>query len=177
MVKDGPDEEGNMFERPGKLSDYFPKPYENDKQAAVANNGAIPPDLSYIALARHGGEDYVYHLLNSYCEEPPAGILLGEGQHFNPYMTGGAIAMAAPLYNEIIEYDDGTPATLSQLAKDVCTFLAWSASPEQDQRKRTGIKGMLLFGILLPLCWYKNRQTWAVLKQQKMVFSPKNYKK
>ena len=44
-------------------------------------------------------------------------------QNFNPYFPGGAIGMGAPLYNEIIEYDDGTPATQSQLAKDVCTFL------------------------------------------------------
>merc|ERR1712222_99271 len=106
----------------GKLSDYFPKPFANDAAAAAANNGAIPPDLSYIVLARHGNEDYIYHLLNGYCD-PPAGIELRDGQHFNPYYPGGAIGMGAPLYNEIIEYDDGTPATLSQLAKDVCTFL------------------------------------------------------
>jgi len=177
QVLDGPNAEGEMYERPGKVPDPFPKPYPNTVAAAAANNGAAPPDLSYIALARHGGEDYIYHLLTSYCEAP-AGIKLMDGQNFNPYMNGGAIAMAAPLYSEIIEYDDGTPATLSQLTKDVCTFLAWSASPEQDQRKRTGIKGMLLIGgFLLPLCWYKNRQTWAVLKQQKFVFTPKNYKK
>merc|ERR1712051_603127 len=111
-----------MFMRPGKLSDYFPKPFANDA-AAAANNGAIPPDLSYIVLARHGGEDYIYHLLNR-------------------YFPGGAIGMGAPLYNEIIEYDDGTPATQSQLAKDVCTFLVWAASPEHDMRKRMAIKAM-----------------------------------
>jgi len=126
---DGPDESGEMFMRPGKLSDYFPKPFPNDAAAAAANNGAIPPDLSYIVLARHGGEDYIYHLLNGYCD-PPAGIELREGQNFNPYFPGGAIGMGAPIYNEIIEYDDGTPATQSQLAKDVCTFLTWTASPE-----------------------------------------------
>ena len=96
-------------------------------------------DLSYIVLARHGGENYIYHLLTSYCEAP-AGIELREGQNFNPYYPGGAIGMAAPLYNEIIEYDDGTPATQSQLAKDVCTFLVWAASPEHDQRKKLGLK-------------------------------------
>jgi ubiquinol-cytochrome c reductase cytochrome c1 subunit len=104
------------------------KPFANDAAAAAANNGAIPPDLSYIVLARHGGEDYIYHLLNGYCD-PPAGIELREGQNFNPYFPGGAIGMGAPLYSEIIEYDDGTPATQSQLAKDVCTFLTWTASP------------------------------------------------
>ena len=53
-----------------------------------------------MALARHGGEDYIFHLLTSYCEAP-AGIKLMDGQNFNPYMNGGAIAMAAPLYNEV----------------------------------------------------------------------------
>merc|ERR1719431_2564889 len=139
---DGPAEDGEMFMRPGKLSDYWPRPFANDA-AAYANNGAIPPDLSFIALGRHGGEDYIYHLLNGYCD-PPAGIALQEGQHFNPYFPGGAIGMAAPLYNEIIEYDDGTPATQSQLAKDVCTFLVWAASPEHDMRKKMSIKVMLI---------------------------------
>ena len=84
-------------------------------------------------------EDYIYHLLNGYCD-PPAGIDLREGQHFNPYFPGGAIGMAPPIYNEIIEYDDGTPATQSQVAKDVCTFLTWAASPEHDMRKKMAIK-------------------------------------
>ncbi len=114
LVEDGPNEDGMMYQRPGKLADYFPKPFANDAAAAAANNGAIPPDLSYMVLARHGGEDYLYHLLNGYCD-PPAGVELGEGQHFNPYFPGGAIGMAPPIYNEIIEYDDGTPATQSQV--------------------------------------------------------------
>merc|ERR1712129_486263 len=151
-VMDGPNDQGEMFEREGKHTDYFPKPYPNDKAAAYANNGAVPPDLSYIALARHGGEDYIFHLLTSYCEAP-AGVEVPEGQHFNPYMLGGKIAMAAPLYNEVIEYEDGTPATLSQLAKDVCTFLVWSASPEHDERKQIGIKAQIvcatMFGLVL----------------------------
>ena len=106
---DGPNENGEMFERPGKLADYFPRPYANDAAAAAANNGAIPPDLSYITLARHGGEDYVFHLLTSYCD-PPAGIELREGQNFNPYFLGGAIGMAPPLYNEVsnLFYNLGT---------------------------------------------------------------------
>merc|ERR1712112_784175 len=145
QVQDGPDESGEMFMRPGKLSDYFPKPFANDAAAAYANNGAIPPDLSYIALARHGGEDYIYHLLTGYCE-PPAGLVLDEGQYFNPYMAGGgAIAMAPPLYSEAVEYGDGTPETLSQLAKDVSTFLVWAASPEHDMRKKMFIKMLVLF--------------------------------
>ncbi len=115
MAEDGPDEMGQMFQRPGKLTDFFQSPFPNDAAAAAANNGAIPPDLSLIALARHGEEDYIFHLLMGYCE-PPAGIDLDFGQYFNPYFPGGAIGMAQPLYNEMIEYDDGTPPTLSQVS-------------------------------------------------------------
>ena len=89
--------------------------------------------------SRHGNEDYIYHLLTSYCD-PPAGITLDEGQHFNPYFRGNAIGMAPPIYDDIIEYEDGTPATQSQLAKDVVTFLAWASSPEHDQRKKLWFK-------------------------------------
>jgi ubiquinol-cytochrome c reductase cytochrome c1 subunit len=174
MITDGPNEQGEMFQRPGKLSDYFPKPYPNDEAAAAANNGAIPPDLSYIALARHGGEDYIFHLLNGYCEAP-AGIDLREGQHFNPYMQGGAISMAPPIYNEIIEYEDGTPATQSQVAKDVATFLVWSASPEHDVRKKLFIKGGLILAMLFGLTFYIKRHKWSLLKSRKIVYTPKRY--
>jgi len=172
QVQDGPDESGEMFMRPGKLSDYFPKPFANDAAAAAANNGAIPPDLSYIVLARHGNEDYIYHLLNGYCD-PPAGIDLREGQHFNPYYPGGAIGMAAPLYNEIIEYDDGTPATLSQLSKDVCTFLTWTASPEHDMRKKMAIKGLSMLGLLMGISYYVKRHKWSLIKSRKILYTPK----
>jgi len=174
MVVDGPNDSGEMFERQGKLSDYFPKPYDNDQAAAAANNGAIPPDLSFIALARHGREDYIYHLMTSYCD-PPAGIDLMEGQHFNPYFPGGAIGMAAPLYNEIIEYDDGTPATQSQLAKDVATFLTWAASPEHDLRKKMGIKALTMLAIIFVPTYYLKRSKWTVLKSRKIVYTPKKY--
>jgi len=172
QVQDGPDESGEMFMRPGKLSDYFPKPFANDAAAAAANNGAIPPDLSYIVLARHGNEDYIYHLLNGYCD-PPAGIDLREGQNFNPYYPGGAIGMAPPLYNEIIEYDDGTPATLSQLSKDVVTFLTWTASPEHDMRKKMAIKGLSMLGILMGITYYIKRHKWSVIKSRKILYTPK----
>jgi len=172
MVVDGPNDAGEMFERPGKLSDYFPKPYANDEAAAAANNGAIPPDLSFIALARHGREDYIYHLLTSYCD-PPAGVELMDGQHFNPYFPGGAIGMAAPLYNEIIEYDDGTPPTQSQLAKDVAVFLTWAASPEHDLRKKMSIKALTALGIITGLLFYYKRFRWSVLKTRKIVYTPK----
>jgi len=169
---DGPDEAGEMFMRPGKLADYFPSPFANDAAASAANNGAIPPDLSFIVLARHGGEDYIYHLLNGYCD-PPAGIDLREGQHFNPYFAGGAIGMGAPLYNEIIEYDDGTPATQSQLVKDVCIFLTWAASPEHDMRKKIGIKAMLILSMLAASSYYIKRHKWTLIKSRKILYTPR----
>lgn len=100
QIKDGPDDQGNYFERPGKLSDYFPSPYPNEEAARAANNGAYPPDLSYIASARHGGENYIFALLTGYTE-PPAGVVLREGQYFNPYFPGGAIGMAQVVFNEV----------------------------------------------------------------------------
>ncbi|XP_074644590.1 cytochrome c1, heme protein, mitochondrial-like [Tubulanus polymorphus] len=173
MIKDGPDEEGNMFERPGKLADGFPAPYANDEAARAANNGALPPDLSYITLARHGGEDYLFALLTGYVEDPPAGVSLADGQHYNPYFPGGAIGMAQALYNEIIEYEDGTPATLSQLAKDVSTFLSWASEPEHDVRKRMAIKLLLVFPFLILGSYYVKRHKWMVLKSRKIARVPR----
>ncbi|XP_060632017.2 cytochrome c1, heme protein, mitochondrial [Anolis sagrei] len=170
-VQDGPDENGEMFMRPGKLSDYFPKPYPNPEAARAANNGALPPDLSYIVNARHGGEDYVFSLLTGYCD-PPGGISLREGLYYNPYFPGEAIGMAPPIYNEILEFEDGTPATMSQIAKDVCTFLRWAAEPEHDHRKRMGLKVLLIGGLLVPLTYYLKRHKWSVLKSRKIAYRP-----
>ncbi|KAB5567723.1 hypothetical protein PHYPO_G00236150 [Pangasianodon hypophthalmus] len=170
-VVDGPDETGEMFTRPGKLSDYFPKPYASPEAARAANNGALPPDLSYIVNARHGGEDYVFSLLTGYCD-PPAGVSLREGLYYNPYFPGQAIGMAPPIYNEILEYDDGTPATMSQVAKDVCTFLRWAAEPEHDQRKKMGLKLLMGSAIILPLVYYLKRHRWSVLKSRKIAYRP-----
>lgn len=171
-VRDGPDDTGNYFERPGKLSDYFPSPYPNEEAARAANNGAYPPDLSYIVAARKGGEDYVFSLLTGYFDAP-AGIVLRDGQYFNPYFAGGAISMAQVLYNEVIEYADGTPATASQLAKDVCTFLKWTSEPEHDQRKQMLIKVVAILTFLTAISYYIKRHKWSTLKTRKIVFVPK----
>lgn len=175
MVKDGPNEAGEYFMRPGKLSDYFPSPYPNEEAARAANNGAYPPDLSWITSARHGGEDYIFALLTGY-HEPPAGINLREGQYYNPYFPGGAIGMAQALYNEAMEYSDGTPATASQLAKDVSTFLKWASEPEWDDRKRIFIKACGIFSVLLVLTYYIKRHKWSALKTRKISFYPKSKK-
>jgi ubiquinol-cytochrome c reductase cytochrome c1 subunit len=172
QVKDGPDEEGEMFERPGKLSDKFPQPYANEEAAKAANNGALPPDLSFITAARHGGEDYIFALLTGYAD-PPAGVEIREGMHYNPYFPGGAISMARSLYNETIEYEDGTPASTSQLAKDVVTFLRWAAEPEHDDRKRMGIKMLMVASVIVSVAFYYKRHKWTVLKSRKLAFKPR----
>ena len=107
--------------------------------SSYANGGAYPPDLSLITKARHDGQNYVFALLLGY-RDPPAGITMREGLHYNPYFVGGAIAMPKMLADGGVEYDDGTPATESQMAKDVVTFLAWAAEPEHDDRKLMGAK-------------------------------------
>lgn len=173
QVQDGPNDAGKMFMRPGKLSDSVPSPYPNEEAARAANNGAYPPDLSYIVLARHGNEDYVFSLLTGY-QETPAGFMLGEGQHFNPVFPGGAISMAQSLFNEAAEYSDGTPATASQLAKDVVTFLSWCAQPELDTRKKM-LTNVLIIGTIccLSLTFFL-RYSKISTKTRKILFRGKN---
>lgn len=141
---DEPDEQGNPKKRAGKLADYIPAPYPNEQAARAANQGALPPDLSLIVKARHGGPDYLFALLTGYPEDPPEGVVLPPGSNYNPYFPGGAIAMARVLFDDLVEYEDGTPATTSQMAKDVTTFLQWAAEPEHDERKRLGLKAILI---------------------------------
>lgn len=167
MVEDGPDDTGKMFMRPGKLSDHVPNPYANEEAARAANNGAYPPDLSLIVIARDGGEDYIFSLLTGYTD-PPAGMQMEEGQHFNPYFLDGAIGMAQALYDEVIEYSDGTPASASQLAKDVTTFLAWCSMPEHDERKLMALKFLIVALPIASACWYWKRHTWIQLKTRKI---------
>ena len=167
-----PDEEGNPTTRPGKLSDRFPEPYPNEEAARFANNGALPPDLSLIVLAREGSEDFIFSLLTGYWD-PPAGVELREGMEYNPYFPGQAIAMPQQLFPDSVEYEDGTPATVSQMAKDVCVFLRWASEPEHDDRKRMGMKAIMVLSILLFAVYYWKRSKWTVLKTRKIVYYDK----
>lgn len=168
-VIDGPDEDGKMFDRPGKLSDTMPNPYANPELARKANNGALPPDLSYIVRARHGNEDYIFQILTGYCDPPP-GVHLESGQYYNPYFPGGAISMARALYTDLVTYPDGTPATASQLAKDVITFLAWAADPHHDYRKMLLMKGLLLSGVAIIISIYYKRLKWSYLRNMQYAY-------
>ena len=100
-----PNDEGEVEKRPGKLSDYLQAPYKNDEAARAANNGALPPDLSLITKARHGGVDYIFAVLTGYPEDPPAGAVVQSGLNFNPYFPGTGIAMARALYDGLVEYE------------------------------------------------------------------------
>ncbi|KAF9245277.1 cytochrome c1, component of the mitochondrial respiratory chain [Melanogaster broomeanus] len=168
---DGPDDNGEMFQRPGKLSDYLPPPYPNEQAARAGNGGALPPDLSLIIKARHGGADYVFSLLTGYVD-PPAGVEIREGMNYNPYFPGGAISMARLLFDGLVEYEDGTPATTSQMAKDVVTFLNWAAEPEHDERKKLGLKAVILFSALFAISIQVKRFKWNVIKNRKIFYKP-----
>lgn len=160
-VEDGPDGEGEMFTRPGKPSDRFPAPFPNEQAARAANNGAYPPDLSVIVKARPGGADYIHALLTGYEEKPPAGVELREGMSYNHYFPSNQIAMAQPLYEESIEYSDGSPQTVEQYARDVSAFLAWAAEPSLEARHRMGFNVMIYLIILAGLLYATKRRLFA----------------
>ena len=161
QVNDGPNDEGQMFERPGRPSDRFRSPFTNENAARAANNGAYPPDMSVITKAREHGADYIYALLTGY-SDPPEDFQLMEGMNYNKYFAGRQIAMAPPLAGEgQVEYKDGTTATVEQMAKDVTTFLAWAAEPELEQRKQMGVRIILFLTILGGLVYAVKRKIWS----------------
>ena len=158
-VIDGPNDEGEMFERPAKLSDHFVGPFANDQEARASNNGSLPPDLSVIVKAKKNGVNYLYNVLVGYAE-PPEDFEIGEGMYYNKWKEGHQIAMAPPLDDGYVDYDDGTDNSLSQLSKDIVTFLAWSAEPELEERKNLGIKVILFFIILGIFVYLAKRRLW-----------------
>ena len=159
-VKDGPNADGEMFTRPGKPSDKFVMPYDNIKAAQAANGGAYPPDMSVLVKARGGGVDYIYSLLLGY-EDPPMGFVLDEGVYYNKFMYGNKIKMSSPLSEGIIEYSDGTEATIKQMSKDVTTFLMWAAEPHLESRHRMGFKAIIYLIILTILVYFSMKRIWS----------------
>lgn len=180
QVEDGPNDDGEMFQRAATGTDYFPAPYANDKAAAAANNGAVPPDLSLMAKARHvergfpqfvfdiftqyaeSGPDYIYSLLTGYGKEQPANLNILEGLHYNPYfINGSALAMPQPLYGDDVEYDDGTKPTLDQEAQDVAAFLMWTAEPHLVERKEMGFRVIIFLLVFAAFLYVVKQQVWS----------------
>ncbi|BAF89497.1 MULTISPECIES: cytochrome c1 [Azorhizobium] len=177
QITDGPNDQGEMFQRPGRLSDHWPAPFPNDQAARVANGGALPPDLSVIAKARashvgfpgfildaftqyqEGGVDYIHALLNGYVE-PPEGVTVQPGLHYNKYFPGHQIAMPKPLSDGQVEYTDGTPTTVDQYSRDVSAYLMWMAEPHLDARKRIGFQVFIFLIVLGGLLYFTKKKIW-----------------
>jgi ubiquinol-cytochrome c reductase cytochrome c1 subunit len=179
-VQDGPNAEGEMFTRKALPSDYFPSPFPNVQAAAAANNGAAPPDFSLIAKAREvergfprfvfdiftqyqeGGPDYIHALLTGFNEKPPEGMKIPEGSHYNPYFIAAkSLAMAPPLQDGQVTYDDGSPQTLAQYSQDISAFLMWAAEPHLEERKKTGFRVMIFLILFAGLIYVAKRRIWA----------------
>lgn len=157
---DGPNDDGEMFERPGIPADRFRSPYRNEKEARSIHNGAYPPDLSVIAKARPHTVDYLHGLLVGY-KDAPAGFVLADGMNYNEYFPGHQIAMAAPLSDDLVEYTDGTPQTVDQYARDVTAFLMWAAEPKLEQRHAMGLQVLIYLSILAFLLYLTKRKIWS----------------
>lgn len=162
-VEDGPNDEGDMFERAALPKDRFISPFPNDNAARASNAGALPPDLSVIAKARPYGPDYLYALLTGY-GDAPTGIEIPEGMNYNKSYPGNFIAMAAPLSDGIVEYSDGTPTDARQLARDVTQFMMWAAEPKLEERKRMGFQVMIYLLILAALMYFSTKKLWSRVK-------------
>ena len=157
---DGPNSEGEMFQRPARPSDKFVSPYPNMNASMAANGGAYPPDMSVLVKARSGGADYIYSVLMGY-EDPPEGFNLDDGVYYNKYMSGNKIKMSQPLSEDIVEYSDGTKASVEQMAKDITTFLTWAAEPELEARHKTGVKVLLYLILLSILVFLSMKRIWS----------------
>ncbi len=181
QVTAGPNDEGEMFQRPGLLSDRFPKPFPNDNAARAAMGGVLPPDLSVIAKARtysrgfpwflldivtqfqEQGPDYLAALLHGYVD-PPEGFELPPGTHYNRYFPGHAIGMPNPISADQVTYEDGTPQTVEQYARDVSAFMMWTAEPHMEARKRIGLQVMIFLLVFAILMYFTKKKVWTQVK-------------
>ena len=160
QVTDGPNDEGQMFQRPAKPSDHIPGPFPNDQAARTANNGALPPDLSLIVKAREGGPDYVYGILTGFKDAPP-NVQVPDGMYYNEYFPGHNIKMPPPLSDGQVSFAEGAPNKIPDEARDVVTFLTWAAEPNLDQRHEMGIKVILFLIVAAGLFYAAKRKIWA----------------
>ena len=164
LVNDGPDDSGEMFDRPALPSDHFASPFANEQAARAANGGALPPDLSLIVKARHEGPNYVYSILTGFADAPDD-FKMNEGKYYNPYFAGRQISMPPPLPDDgVVEYKDGTVATREQMAIDVVNFLQFVAEPETQDRKAMGVKAMAFLAIMTVLFAVAKKLVWRKVK-------------
>lgn len=169
------DDDGELISRAGVPADYFPAPFANEKAARSANGGAFPPDFSTLIKAREHlaflpwastyGEDYVVALMTGYHEEAPEGVEMNEGLYYNDYFPGNQIAMAPPIFDEMVEYADGTPATVHQVAYDVANFMAWASDPTMQERKQMGLRVMLFMFVFVIMLYFTNKRVWRNVKK------------
>ena len=159
-VEDGPNDEGEMFTRPGIPADRMPSPYPNDNAARAGNGGALPPDLSLIAKARANGPDYLYSLLIGY-KEAPASMDVPDGMYYNDAYPGNLIAMPQPLYGDDVTYADGADTSIEGSAADLTQFLMWAAEPKMEARKRIGVAVVFFLSIFVVLSVMAKRRVWA----------------
>ena len=163
-VKDGPNEAGDMFDRPGRPSDKFVPPFANSNAARASNGGSAPPDLSLIVKARPDGANYIYSLLTGY-ENTPADFHLSAGMSYNPYFPNQQVAMPKPLSDDQITYQDGTVASMDQMSRDIVVFLQWAAEPEMEQRKKIGLKVLIYLGVFTVLFYLAKKRIWSRLEK------------
>ena len=162
QIHDGPNDDGEMFDRPGRASDKFPSSYMNDNAARASNNGGLPPDLSLMVKARPDGANYLHALLTGY-EDAPHDVAVPEGAYYNPYFPGGIIKMPPPISDEQVTYQDDTKASKDQIARDVVNFLQWAAEPEMEARKRMGIKVLIFLSVMTGFFYVAKKRIWADL--------------
>jgi ubiquinol-cytochrome c reductase cytochrome b/c1 subunit len=181
-IQDGPNDQGEMFERAGRPADRFPQPiaWKNEAQARTLYSGTVPPDMSVITKARtyergfpwfvfdiftqyqEQGPDYLVALLTGY-GPPPAGVTLTGNLQYNKYFPGHAIAMPPPLTDSRVDYTDGTPQTILQYAKDVTAFLAWAAEPHLETRKRIGFQVMIFLIVFAGMLYFTKKKVWSAV--------------
>jgi cytochrome c1 len=162
QVTDGPNEKGEMFQRPARPSDRFRSPFANEQAARAANGGALPPDLSVIAKARPGGPDYIYALLTGY-HQAPAGFDLAQGMQYNAAFPGHQIAMPPPLFDGAVAYTDGTKPTVDNYARDVAAYLMWAAEPKLEERHKLGATVVIFLTAFCVIMFLAKRSVWARL--------------
>lgn len=156
-------------DRPRVPTDHFP---------TVTGDG-MGPDLSLMAKARAGfhgpygtglsqlfngigGPEYIHAVLTGYDgeEKEEAGTVL----YHNAAFAGNWIQMAPPLSDDQVTYEDGTPATVDQMASDVAAFLMWTAEPKMMDRKQVGFVSVIFLIVLSALLYLTNKKLWQPIK-------------